>query len=82
MTYLTATEARGDFFSLIKDAARKHEIFHIRHAAGNAVLLSEEEYESLLETAQLLSSTEFNKSFKRSKKQWENNKTIPFEEVL
>ena len=82
MTTLTATAARRDFFDLVKNAAKKHEVFHIHHRTGDAVLLSEEDYESLVETLELLSIPGFSESMKRSVNQMNKGQTMSFDEVL
>ncbi len=50
MTTITATDARRDFFELIKNATKGHKIYKIHHHKGTAVLMSEDDYESLVET--------------------------------
>ncbi|MCY3022499.1 MAG: type II toxin-antitoxin system Phd/YefM family antitoxin [Planctomycetota bacterium] len=82
MTAITATDARRDFFSLVKRATKGHHIYRIRHRSGAAVLLSEEDYESLLETLELLAIPGFRASMKRSVAQMKRGDTLPFEAVL
>jgi antitoxin YefM len=82
MGSLNASDARKGFFDLLKGASERHEIYHIQYKSGNAVLLSEEEFESLLETLELLSSTNFRKGFKTARKQAEQGDTLSFEEVF
>ena len=82
MLLTTATHARSDFFELLKSAIMEHEIYHIKHRKGNAVLMSEEEYESMLETMELLSSPKFKKSMQRSFKQLKKGEVLPMEEVF
>lgn len=55
MLAITATNARKDFFEIVKGATEKHEIYHIQHRKGDVVLMSEAEYDSLIETLELLS---------------------------
>lgn len=50
MTTLTATSARKDFFEMVKGATEGHKTYRIQHKRGTAVLMSEEDYEGLLET--------------------------------
>lgn len=50
MMTLTATEARKTFFELIKQTNQQHEVFEVQHKAGNAVIMSADDYESLQET--------------------------------
>lgn len=82
MTTLTATAARKGFFEILKKANEQHEIFHIHHRSGDAVLLSEQEYESLNETLALLSEPGFRNAFHASCKQAENHETHSFEDVF
>jgi antitoxin YefM len=55
MSAVTATEARRELFELLRRAIHGHEAVHIQHRDGGVVLLSEEEYDGLLETLELLS---------------------------
>ncbi len=82
MTTLSATDARREFFELIKRAAAGHRIYRIRHRKGSAVLMSEEDYEGLLETLELLSIPGFRASMKRSVAQMKRGDTHTLEEVL
>jgi antitoxin YefM len=52
---VTATEARKELFNLIRRALRAHDPVRIQHREGGVVLVSEEDYEGLLETLELLS---------------------------
>ncbi len=82
MKNLTATNARKDFFELVRGATECHEIYHIRHRKGAVVLLSEDEYDSLVESIELLSSTKFRKDFARSRNEAETGETFGFEDVF
>ncbi len=82
MPVITATNARKDFFEIVKGAAEKHEIYHIHHRKGDVVLMSEDEYESLLETLSLLSVPGFKERFELSQKEVEAGETSTFEEVF
>jgi antitoxin YefM len=55
MSTVTATEARKELFNLIRRALRAHAPVRIQHREGGVVLVSEEDYEGLLETLELLS---------------------------
>jgi len=55
MNMVTATEARKELFNLIRRALRGHDPVRIQHREGGVVLVSEEDYEGLLETLELLS---------------------------
>ena len=67
MTTLTATDARATLFELLRGANERHEIYHIRHRHGDAVLMSEDEYESLIETLALLSAPGFRDAFEQGR---------------
>lgn len=82
MSTITATNARKTFFDLMKGVNQKHEIYHISHKDGAAVLMSEEEFESLQETLILLSSKGFREDFERARKEVENGDTVSFEDVF
>ncbi|MDF7806952.1 type II toxin-antitoxin system Phd/YefM family antitoxin [Pontiellaceae bacterium B12219] len=82
MSTITATNARKSFFELIKGVNQKHEIYHISHKDGAAVLMSEEEFESLQETLDLLSTKGFREDFDRANQEIEKGDTATFEEVF
>lgn len=82
MTTLTATDARKGFFELLKSAREQHEIYHIRYRSGDAVLMSQEEYDSLQETLALLSSPGFREGFDKSRDEAESGETVTFEDVF
>ena len=82
MRTLTATDARKGFFKLLKGASEDHEIYHIRYKNGDAVLMSESEYDSIQETLELLSSPSFRDGLKISKKEAEAGDTLSFEQVF
>jgi antitoxin YefM len=82
MTSLTATEARQRLFSLLKNAARGHRVYRITHNDGDAVLLSQEDYESLLETLELLSTPGVARSIRQARREIERGETYSLEDVL
>lgn len=82
MSTITATNARKSFFDLMKGVNLKHEIYHISHKDGAAVLMSEEEFESLQETLCLLSSKGFREDFDRACKEVDQGDTVSFEDVF
>ncbi|MCP4298207.1 MAG: type II toxin-antitoxin system Phd/YefM family antitoxin [Proteobacteria bacterium] len=82
MPTLNATAARKDFFEMINSAVEKHEIFHIRHKKGDVVVMSQEEYDGLIETLHLQSTPGFKESLLRSVNQVKNGETFSFEEVF
>lgn len=54
MTILNATEARSRLYSLIDEAADSHQPIVIKGKRGNAVLISEEDWNAISETLNLL----------------------------
>jgi len=82
MTSLTATEARTKWFELIKKSIKGHKTFRITSKEGDAVLLSQEDYDSLLETLELLSTPGLLKSVKKAKKEIAQGKTYSLDEVF
>ncbi|MCY3687496.1 MAG: type II toxin-antitoxin system Phd/YefM family antitoxin [Gammaproteobacteria bacterium] len=55
MTVLNATEARSKLYSLIDEAAETHQPIVITGKRNNAILLSEEDWNSISETLRLTS---------------------------
>ena len=82
MASMNATEARRQLFDLIKNAIKKHQVYHIHHRQGDVVLMSQEEYEGLQETLELLSVPGFRKSIARSVKQMAAGETYSVDEVF
>ena len=82
MTTLTATTARREFFDLVKGAAEGHRTFRIQHRRGAAVLISEDDYEGLLESLELLSLPGFRQRLKASIKQMKAGDTISMDELF
>ena len=82
MASMKATEARNDFFDIVKKAINKHQIYHIHHKDGDVVLLSEEEFDSMQETLELLSIPGFRESIARSVKQMEKGETYSMDKVF
>lgn len=82
MNTYTATEARRELVDLLRGTIGKHAVYRIHHRNGDAVLLSEEDYESLLETLELLSTPGFRNSLRRSVRQMEKGQTRSLDEVF
>ncbi len=55
MTTLTATDARANLYKLIEETLQNHEPVIITGKKGNAVLLSESDWNAVMETLHLLS---------------------------
>lgn len=56
MTAITANNARKNLFRLVSQVNEDHTPVEIVSKNGNAVLLSKDDYDSLMETAYILSS--------------------------
>ncbi|WP_130537139.1 type II toxin-antitoxin system Phd/YefM family antitoxin [Thiomicrorhabdus indica] len=82
MATMTATEARKSFFEIIKQTNQQHEIFQVQHKSGNAVIMSEADYESLQETLHLLSQPDFKQKFNQSVIEADSGDVASFEEVF
>lgn len=82
MTTMTATEARREFFDVVKGATDKHQVYRIHHRRGSVVLMAEDDYDSLLETMELLSTPGFRRSMQRSISQMQKGETLSFDEVF
>ena len=64
MSTLSASEARSQLYRLIDEAARSHSPIHITGKRNNAVLVSEEDWDSVQETLYLLSVPGMRESIK------------------
>ena len=64
MTILNATEARSKLYSLIDEAAVSHQPIIITGKRGNAVLVSEDDWNAIAETLHLLSVPGIRESIK------------------
>ncbi len=81
-TTVTATNARSRWFTMLKTLKKSHRIYEITFKEGNAVLLSKEDYEELLETLELLSVPGMAKSIKQADKEIKQGKTYSIDEAL
>ncbi|MDR2202130.1 MAG: type II toxin-antitoxin system Phd/YefM family antitoxin [Clostridiales bacterium] len=54
MTNFDATQAHDKFFDLLKDVTERNEIAKIVGKTGNAIIMSEDEYNSISETLYLM----------------------------
>jgi antitoxin YefM len=69
MTILNATEARSKLYSLIDETAKTHRPIIITGKRVNAVLVSEEDWNSIAETLHLLSVPGMGESIKEGMNQ-------------
>jgi len=82
MITVTTTNARSNLFQIVKKAIKGHVLTKISSKEGSVVLISEDEYESLLETAELLSIDDFKDSIERSDMEIENDELYGMDEVF
>ena len=82
MKSITATDARSGLFKILQNTIRGHRHVRITSKEGNAILLSEEDYESLLETAKLLSIPGFLESIQKADKEIKSGETYSMDEVF
>ena len=68
MTTVTVTEARKKLFSLLDEASSSHEPIHITAKRGGAILISEDDWESVQETLYLLSIPGMRESIRKGLK--------------
>lgn len=82
MKTITSTQARSDLFNIIKGTIKGHRQVRITSKEGSAILLSEEDYENLIETLELLSIPGLKKSINKANHEIENGETYSMEEVF
>ena len=82
MTTLTATEARQHLFDILKKSVKGHSPVKITSKNGDAILVSEEDYESLYETLELLSTPGMVKSLREARSDIKAGRTKPMKEVF
>ncbi len=68
MTILNATEARSKLYTLIDETTETHQPIVITGKRGNAVLVSEEDWNAIAETLHLLSVPGMRASIKEGMK--------------
>ena len=82
MTALTATEARQNLFHLVRKSIKGHMPIRITSKMGDVVLISEEDYESLIETLELLSTPGMLKSIEEAKADIKAGRTKSLKEIF
>ena len=79
---VTATAARQDLFRLVRKSVKGHLPVRITSKDGDAVLISEEDYESLLETLELLSKPRLRQSIAEARADIKAGRTKPLRAIL
>jgi len=82
MKTITASKARSELFSLLKGTVKGHRQVRITSKEGSVVLMSEEDYESLIETLQLLSEPGLKESIRKADEEIEKGETLSIEEAF
>ncbi len=82
MTTLTATQARQNLFTLVKKSIKGHAPVRISSPAGDVVLISQEDYESLLESLELLSTPGMLKSIREARADIKAGRTKSLKDVF
>lgn len=82
MTKVTATDARNRWFEILKNSVRGHRVYQIASKEGGVVLLSQDDYDSLMETLALLSTSGVKKGIRQAKKEIKAGKTYSMKDVL
>ena len=82
MVTITTTNARSNLFQIVKKTAKGHVPTKISSKDGNVVIISEEDYESIIETAELSSIPKFRDSITKADKEIKNGEVYTFEETF
>ena len=82
MKTITASRARSELFNLLKNTVKGHRQVRITSKEGSVVLMSEEDYENLIETLELLSIPDFKKSLNIADREIEKGETFSMDEVF
>ena len=82
MKTISPSDARADLFNLIKKAIKGNKPIRITSKEGTAILISEDDYEGLLETIELFSVPGLRASLKDAEKDIAEGKVYSLEEVF
>lgn len=82
MMELTATEARHNLFQLVRKSLRGHALVRICSKEGDVILISQADYESLLETLELLSKPGLRRSIEEARADIKAGRTKSLKEVF
>lgn len=69
MNVITATKARSKLYKLIEETCKFHSPVHITSKRGNAVLVSDDDWSSIMETLHLTSIPGMEESIVRGMKE-------------
>jgi PHD/YefM family antitoxin component YafN of YafNO toxin-antitoxin module len=82
MITLTITSVRSNLFQIVKKVIKGRVPTRVSSKDGNVIIISEEDYESLLETAELLATPGLVKSIKKADKEILKGDVFTFNEVF
>jgi prevent-host-death family protein len=82
MNKLNITTNQPELIDLIKSVTEENIVYEIEGNNLSAVLISQQDYENLQETLELLSVPNLRESLLRSLQQVKDNQTYSFDEVL
>lgn len=82
METITAVNAQTSLIEILRATIKEHKLYRIASEEGGAVLLSEEEYENLIETLDLLSVPGLYESIKQADKEIREGDTYSLDEVF
>lgn len=82
MTTLPVAEARANFSRLVDEAERTHERFEVtRNGRVAAILLGVDDYESLIETLEIMSNPELVEDIRRGRAELEAGDIADLDEL-
>ena len=79
---ITATEARQHLYQLLRKSVKGHVPIKITYREGDALIISEQDYEGLLETLELLSVPGMRKSIREAKADIRAGKTKSLKDLF
>ncbi len=82
MKTLTLTEIEGYFPHVIRDTLEGHKMYRISSKEGSVIVMSEEDFESLHETVELLSLPRFKESVREAKEDIKAGRVYSIEEIF
>jgi len=82
MKTITASHARSELFNLLKSTVKGHRQVRIRSKEGSVVLMSEEDYDNLIETLELLSIPGLKESLEEADREIKKGETYSVDEIF
>ena len=83
MTVLTVTAAKSRFLGILRRAHNLHEQYTLTHnGSPYAVIMSSEDYEGFMETAEILKNKALSRNLLRSLTNADRGKTLSFKQIV